>query len=302
MTSVRVPLLLLVAAATLAASGCGGGALRATKAQFVLTETGPAAAPRKLTRSLFNKPADRQNLSEETIQRVLDAPLDPNFPARAGVVVLDAPFTRSAYSRLDPGDRAPQQLARQLERSQHFKLVSDISPHLAQGQNIETLRELATRYRLAYLVIFNRAFEDRSHYNHWGWAWLTLVGIPFVPAYTLQTEGIMEATLLDVRTGTFLFTVQAHIKAGGRTTPFSSASKLAGLQRKTASKAVAMMARRFLAKCNRLANDARARKAARAADPSAAEGKTVRPPATRPPAATKAAPVAAPATPGWKVL
>lgn len=220
------------------------------------------AAPAPLTQSLFAKPLDRDNLSEEVIQRVLGAPVEPEFPARAGVVVLDAPFTRRAYASLDPGDEAPQVLAREIERSRHFVMVSDISPYLANGQHIESLRELATRYRLKYLVVLNTRYVDRSSYNHWGWGWLTLLAIPFLPAYTLQTAGLMEATLMDVRTGTFLFTTQIHLQARDRVTPFRTESKLGALQREASRRAAELLARRFLAKCNRLVAEVARRKAA----------------------------------------
>ncbi len=48
---------------------------------------------------------------------------------------------------------------------------------------------------------------DRAHTNGWGWAYLTVVGGLFVPANTLESAGVMEATLFDVKTGTLLFTV-----------------------------------------------------------------------------------------------
>jgi hypothetical protein len=210
------------------------------------------SAPR-LTESLFHKPADRDNLSEEVIARILNSPIELEFPARVGVVALDHPFSSSAYATLEPGEEAPQILAQDMEKSRHFVMVSDISPYLAEGQSIESLRELATRYRLKYLVIFNARFADQSHVNSWGWGWISVLGIPFVPAYTLQTAGLLEATLLDVRTGTFLFTTQIHLSAMASTTPFSTEDKLKHLQQEASRKAVRLLASKFLTKCNRLA-------------------------------------------------
>jgi rhombotail lipoprotein len=227
------------------------------------------SAQAALTRSLFEKPLDRANLSEDVIQRIVNAPIDPEFPSRAGVVLLSKPFTRSAYASLEPGDEAPQVLARELERSQHFVMVSDISPYLAEGQHVESLRELATRYRLKYLVVLNTRFVDRSRVNRWGWGWLTLVGIPFLPAYSLRTQGLMEATLLDVRTGTFLFTTQVQIKANDRTTPFGTDEKLADLQRDASRRAARELGRAFLGKCNRLVSEASRRRGSSTSPPTA---------------------------------
>jgi hypothetical protein len=228
------------------------------RARVVTVGAGSTGKPERLTRSLFHKPADRDNLSEEVIQRVINAPLLPELPARAGVVVLDAPFSRKSYTALIPGDRAPQLLARRLERDRHFVMVSDISPHLVHGQSIEAIRELATRYRLKYLVIFNRRFDDDTRLNGWGWSWLSLVGIPFAPAYTYRARGILEATLMDVRTGTFLFTTQVHIEATRRSTPWSEERKLAEMELAAGRRAARHLSRRFLAKCRRLVRHARA--------------------------------------------
>ncbi len=240
----------------LLATGCGG--LTQTKTTLKVSEFKAALdGPERLTRSVFKKPKDRENLSEEEIQKVLNAPIEVEFPARAGVVVLNSPFTRAAYAALEPGDRAPQRLSRAIERSTHFRLVSDISPHLADGQHVESLRELAVRYRLKYLVVLNRRFADRSHVNGFGWAWLSLVGIPFVPAYTLKTQGLFEATLMDVRTGTFLFTTQVHTQAWKRTTPFSTEDKLAQLQRVASLDAIRLLAKRFIARCDKVESAAK---------------------------------------------
>ena len=101
-------------------------------------------------------------------------------PGRAGIIgnptdmyggsVLSCSMAMRAYATLTPGDEAPQLLARKLEKSRYFVMVSDVSPYLVRTQSIEALRELAARYRLKYLVVFNRRFADRSRYNEWGWS------------------------------------------------------------------------------------------------------------------------------------
>lgn len=251
---------------TLAALGlCAGCAAQGPviRTRLVNLEAASPAAPAPLTRSLFRKPQDRENLDEDVIQRVINAPLQPELPARAGVLVLDAPFTRKAYAALTPGDRAPQILARRLERDRHFVMVSDISPHLVKGQDIEAIRELATRYRLRYLVIFNRRFDDQRRVNRWGWSWLSLVAIPFAPAYTYRTTGLLEATLMDVRTGTFLFTTQVHIEATQRGTPWSGDDTLAAMELEAARDAALKLSSKFLAKCRRLVSHADAERVKR---------------------------------------
>jgi hypothetical protein len=242
----------------------------------------PEVSPSPLTRSLFEKPRERENLSEDVLQKILNAPVEPEFPARAGVVVLSRPFSRSSYPSLEPGDEAPQLLAREIERSRHFVMVSDVSPYLADGQHIESLRELATRYRLKYLVVMNVRYTDRSRVNSWGWGWLSVVAIPFLPAYTLQTTGLMEATLLDVRTGTFLFTTQVHVRATNRTTPWGTDEKLIDLQRMASRKAAQRLAQLFLGKCNRLMAEVDRLRKERPPASTAATATTSPPPAAAP--------------------
>ena len=247
------PLITLAFLTLFAAGGCAGHTKTHTSLQVsTLTGAGQSA---HLTHSVFAKPKDRDNLKEEDIARVLDAPVEVELPARAGLVVLDAPFSRAAYAHLEPGDRSPQLLARSIEKSKHFKLVSDISPHLADGQHVEGLRELAARYRLKYLVVLTRKFADRSHVNNYGWAWLSVVGIPFAPAYTVRTEGLFEASLMDVRTGTFLFTSQVHAQAWRRETPFKADRARDQLQRSASLKAVKLLAKQFMRRCDRLAKE-----------------------------------------------
>jgi hypothetical protein len=250
MSQTRIGPLPALLAGALLCSSCAAS-LKVAAREAPALQLAPAP-PAPLDRSLFLKPPERENLSEEVIARVIDAPIEPQFPARAGVVLLDAPFQRRAHPALQPGDEAPQALARAIERSRHFVMVTDISPYLADGQHVESLRELAARYRLKYLVVLNARYADRSAVNGWGWGWLSLVGIPFLPAYTLETAGVVEATLMDVRTGTFLFTIQIHTEARQRTTPWRSAAKIGAMQRAASRKAAELLAERFLGKCNRL--------------------------------------------------
>ncbi|MCC6750926.1 MAG: hypothetical protein IT371_24940 [Deltaproteobacteria bacterium] len=268
----RLVALALVLASVGPLPGCASTAsFRLSAARGVSPAAAPAPGPQLLTESPFRKPYERENLSEEVLQRVINAPVAPEFPARAGLVVLDAPFTRRAYSGLVPGDDAPQRLARRIERSRFFVMVSDIAPELADGQHLESLREVAARYRLKYLVVFSRKYVDRSGVNALGWTWLTVLGVPFVPAYTLRASVLAEATLLDVRTGTLLFSTQLHGEGAERTTPFAVDGKLKRLQQQVSRLVVDALAERFLERCRRLAAQEHDRSPAAAEGPGAAQ-------------------------------
>ncbi|MCC6271804.1 MAG: hypothetical protein IT190_11040, partial [Microbacteriaceae bacterium] len=46
----------------------------------------------------------------------------------------------------------------------------------------------------------------------WAWTWATLVGPMIAPANVLEAEGVLEATLFDVKTGTILFTTFERVR------------------------------------------------------------------------------------------
>jgi len=145
--------------------------------------------------------------------------------------VLERAFSSKHYTSLLPGRRGPPDPPPVGWRpAATSSWVSDISPYLVRGQGIEALRELATRYRLKYPRDLQPGrFVDREPLNRGGaGSALSLVGIPFAPAYTLEKAGLLEATLMDVRTGTFLFTTQVHIAASRRSTPWVPGAQARG--------------------------------------------------------------------------
>lgn len=247
---------ILLGASALLSACASSPHISASRSIAELSATARHAPPVELRKSVFFKPTDRQNLSEETISQVIDAPIKPEFPARAGVVVLSAPFTRRRFNAQTPGDSAPERFVKRLRKARHFSLVSDISPHIAEQQSIESLRELATRYRLKYLVVVSRRYAERTLVNSWGWAWLTVISIPFVPANTLNSNLLAEATLMDVRTGTFLFTAHAHRSIQRKATPFAAEEEQLTLRQQLSRDALDRLAEQFVGQCNRLVAEA----------------------------------------------
>ncbi|AKT36833.1 hypothetical protein [Chondromyces crocatus] len=203
MTTARAFLAPAVTALSLLA-GCSASAPHRPEPQ---TAAAQAPAPRPiLTQSLYARDASGA-LSESDLQRVLEAPIDLQFPARVGVVPLAQPFDPEGQVSLATRSVASRDLARALTGHPHFSHVSDISTELPNVGGIEGLRTIAARYRLRYLLLYSERFEDASHLNGWAFLYPTLIGMFVAPGVTVKSRGLSQVDLLDVRTGTILFSV-----------------------------------------------------------------------------------------------
>jgi hypothetical protein len=107
----------------------------------------------------------------------------------------------------------PHQLSQDMEDSGLFEVTTEVSTDWPTDRGISGLRELAARYRSEYLLLYRHRFVDRTYTNAWGWAYVTVLAVPFVPSQTIETAGVLEATLFDVKTGTLLFTVFERVHA-----------------------------------------------------------------------------------------
>lgn len=196
----------IVSALPLFALAAGCGAAPSHAARSADSARAPAAAPTVLSRSLFAKDTSGA-LSENDLQNVLETPVDLQFPARVGVVPLAHPFDPSGPVTVATRSIAARSLASTLVGAPYFSHVSDVSTDLPNVGGIEGLRTLAARYRLRYLLLYSETFEDETHLNGWAWLYPTVIGMFISPGVTVKSQGIAQADLLDVRTGTILFSV-----------------------------------------------------------------------------------------------
>lgn len=143
-------------------------------------------------------------MTDAELDRILSSPTFLPAGTRLGVVPV-----QTAYGPSDelPVAAIPGVLADRLEGTGIFEAVSEVSSDFPSDRNLVGLREIAARYRSDYLLLYRHRFVDRDHVNAWAVLYATVVGIPFLPGRTLETAGVVEATLYDVRTGTLLFTV-----------------------------------------------------------------------------------------------
>ncbi|MCB9546445.1 MAG: hypothetical protein H6706_11420 [Myxococcales bacterium] len=195
---------LALAALTLTACGAAAPALRAPA-----MEPMAVAAPPVLDKNHFQQ--DRMgNVTETAMREILAAPVFLEERARIGVVPV---VSRYELSRDVPVETVTGGLTRNLIDNGFFEVVSEVTTDWPGATSVGGLRELATRYRAEYLLLYRHRFVEREMVNGWGWAWLTLVGGMIMPQNTYETAGVMEATLFDVKTGTLLFTVYERVHA-----------------------------------------------------------------------------------------
>jgi len=235
--------------------GCAssGPALQARSAE-------PAGAPAPVLRQSLYARNDTGGLGEADLQKILESPIDLVWPARIGVVPLSGAFDAGGSVSLSTRTTAADRLARGLIGTPQFSHVSDVSTDVPNTGGIEGLRVIAARYRLRYLVLYSERFEDESHLNNWAWTYPTLVGMFLVPGVTVQSRGIAQADLLDVRTGTVLFSVvepmrvsQHQWMVGAERSHRAAEAKAAGEAAERLAKRVASQAELLVAFADRSA-------------------------------------------------
>ena len=243
----RMELCVLALALAAAAGGCGTArpALRAELAPLNLRRApGPI-----LEDNLFRRDGSG-SISEEDLKRVLAAPVFVKQGARLGVVQVASGYHPDDHV---PLTAVPGELSQALENSGIFDVATEVSTDWPADRGISGLRELAARYRSEYLILYRHRFVDRSWTNPWGWAYLTIVGALVVPSQTLETAGVLEATLFDVRTGSILFTVFERVASMRIANVWYNDLKRRDMQERLLATAAGKLARQVVTRARRLA-------------------------------------------------
>jgi len=204
-TSSTFSFALAATAACAALLGCGGAPNMPSHAAPPAAMDN-AAAPQVLTTSLYAKTATG-GLDEAELQTILSSPIDLELPARVGIVPLEKPFDPTQNVSLSTRLVASYDLAATVGTGQWFSQVSAVSTDLPNVGGIEGLRVIAARYSVRYLLLYSQRFEEASHLNNWAWLYPTVVGFFVAPGVTLESAGLAQADMIDVRTGTVLFSV-----------------------------------------------------------------------------------------------
>ena len=209
------------------------------------------AAPAVLDRSLFTRDSSGA-LGENDLQRVLSTPIDLQFPARVGVVPLAQAFDPHGPVSIGTRSVAARDLATSLSGGPHYSHVSDVSTELPNTGGIEGLRLIAARYRLRYLLLYSERFQDSTHLNGWAWLYPTVVGMFVAPGVTVESSGLVQADLLDVRTGTILFSVVEPMRVHGKEWMIGAGRSHKELQGEATAAAAKKLARRVAEQTNEL--------------------------------------------------
>lgn len=273
----------------------GGCAAPALKAEAPATMAADAPAPAVLTHSLYDKDAGGA-LTEAQIQEILSKPIDLQFPARVGVVPLAEPFDPAYPVNVRIRNVAARHLSKALVGSPQFSHVSDIATELPKPGGIEGLRVLASRYRLRYLLLYSERFEDDTHLNGWAFLYPTIIGMFVAPGVQVESKGLAQVDLLDVRTGTILFSVVEPIHVSSAQWMIGAARSHRSRQSEAASDAAHRLAERVSSQANLLvafAEEASSGKRARTRilpAPIASDDALIAPPRREPTGGALAAP------------
>jgi hypothetical protein len=194
-------------------------------------------------------------VSEEGLRAILEAPVQLDQTQRLGVLPVSDSYRPD---RGIPLPAVPAELTRTIEAAGVFQAASEVSTDWPADGDVPGLREIAARYRSGYLLLYRHRFVDDSYLNAWGWLYLTLVGGMLAPSQTLETAGILEATLFDVRSGTILFTVYERVSAHSDETPWNEARKLRVMKTRLLEQAAEKLAAQVVSKLRRLVGANRA--------------------------------------------
>ncbi len=239
----RIALLLAVSAL---ATGCAAAKASMPSLQPLAFDSAPAAkAP--LEQNFFSR--DRNSIGEAELKTILEAPVYLEEGARVGVVPV---ATRYEPDEALPIEPAPQVMVDTLESSGMFELASEVSTEWPADRGLPGLRELAARYRTEYLLLYRHRFNDAVKANAGAIGYVTLVGALFIPGTSIDTAGVLEATLYDVKSGTILFTILERVRAGDAVAPPAVASTLDALHRKLVGEASKKLADQVVQRCRRL--------------------------------------------------
>lgn len=229
------------------AAGCAA-ANRVAAPQLPPLEVEAAAAPPVLQTNHFQR--DRAALGEDAIREILAAPVFLESESRIGVVRVSDSYERSGEV---PVEKITDTLEQALRDTGLFELSTEMSTDWPADRGTAGLRELAARYRCDYLLLYRHRFATETYANHYAWLYLTVVGIFAAPARTVETAGVLEATLFDVKTGTLLFTAYERVHDDAHADAFSTDQAESEMQARLVDEAAKGLADRVVTHTRRLA-------------------------------------------------
>lgn len=240
---------LFAALVLLPLAACGGRSqLRADMKPLAFEGAAAAPKPQEVKENLF-KGDQVGRISEHDLRRLLQSPVYLEDKSRVGVVPVASGYGPDPDLPIVDVTRS---LAHTLEKTGYFEEATEVSTDWPATGHINGLRELAARYRTEYLLLYRHRFVDRSWTNAWAISWVAIVPAFFVPHNTMETAGVLEATLFDVKTGTLLFTVFERVNAQADENAWQNERKRRELKMGLFEKAAEKLTKRVGQHINRL--------------------------------------------------
>lgn len=242
--------LLVIATLTLGVvSGCSSSRhLRAELAP--MNFKAPAVKAKVLKHNRFE--GDKVgNLTEAHMREILAAPVFLEKDARFGIVRVAGRYKVDADV---PTHTITDLLRQELQATGLLDDVTEVTTDWPASSGIPGLRELAARYRCEYLVLYRHRFVDRSWNNGWTVMALTIVGAFFAPMHSIETAGVLEVTLFDVKTGTLLFTSYERVHNVSEENIYQNDRKRADMKTALMGTAAEKLSERLVGHTRRLAS------------------------------------------------
>ena len=102
------------------------------------------------------------------------------------------------------------------------------------------------------MLLYRHRFADSTRANGFAAGFITILGAFFLPGTTIESAGVLEATLFDVKTGTILFTVHERTRAEAIALPLNVDARLAVMHRDMVKDAAKKLSEQVLLRCQRL--------------------------------------------------
>lgn len=205
------------------------------------------SSPPPLEENHFHR--DRMGLGEAELRQLLSSPVFLEEHARIGVLPVQHGYAPVGEV---PVEAAPAALTDALQESGLFDLASELTAEWPIAQGTAGLRELAARYRAEYVLLYRHRFADDARPNPLAALYATVIGAFVLPGTTLESQGVLEATLFDVKTGTILFTVHERTRQESIAVPLAVEGRFRELHREMVQDAVKKLAAQVLEQCQRL--------------------------------------------------
>ncbi len=248
-------------------AGCGAGKMHMASSAIAAGQApSMPSAPPPLDRSLFDRNPNGA-LTEESLQKILAAPIELELPARVGLIPI---MTAKDWRGPGPDDRVPsgvEPLINELRKSPHFTLMTQTMVIPSGALGMEALREIAARYRLRYVMLYREVLANDSILTAVAWGYATVVGALFLPGKRQEVWGYTELSMFDVKTGTLMFTTRRAVAASQSTNQWHQKQKLEKLTSRAIAKFAPDLARDVLNDLEDFANAAIAENQRRARGP-----------------------------------